>query len=301
VGRYPLAAAVALVVAVLLAGDARPQPSSPITWGLDNDAVRVHTGRFDLNFGSGVAGSLTPVTNTSVAPSTMAAGATGVRYVVRFTTSSTGQLVFPGGITLTAPQGTFTGASFQTVDTTQNRNIGAAVQSNDGARVVLRVTSHTATAAGDVLEVTVTGATNSTAGQHNFTVSTSSDTQTVTTPSYTLVTDTTAPRNDDRLRPRRAHERRDAGVRVLLQRTLGRHLRVPRRQPALRRLLLTPHHRRTRGRPTHLRGARHRRGRQHRHQPGEPRLHGDDSTAAGHHTTGHHAAGHHAARHDDHR
>jgi hypothetical protein len=137
--------------------------------------------------------STTPVSQTSVTPSTIAVGATGVSYAVRFTTSSTGQLVFPGTITLTAPAGTFTNASFSTVDTTQNRNIGASVLSNDGARVVLRASTSTPTAPGDAIEVTVTNATNSTAGPHTFDISTSSDTTPVTTPPYTLGADTTPP------------------------------------------------------------------------------------------------------------
>ena len=58
------------------------------------------------------------VSSTSVSPSTSTAGATGVAYTVGFTTSSTGQLLFPGTITLTAPAGTFTGASFTVFDTT---------------------------------------------------------------------------------------------------------------------------------------------------------------------------------------
>ena len=127
------------------------------------------------------------VTNASVVPSTTAAGATGVSYTVQFTTSSTGQLIFPGTVTLTAPAGTFTGASFQITDVTQNRSIGGGQVSNDGTTAVLSISTGTPTGAGDVLRVVVTDANNSTAGLHQFDIDTSSDTPPAAKPTYTLV------------------------------------------------------------------------------------------------------------------
>ena len=81
------------------------------------------------------------VSAISVSPSTTAAGAAGVTYNILFTASSTGQLIFPGKITLTGPAGTFTGATFIVFDVTQNRNIGAGVSSNNGTTVVLNAGS----------------------------------------------------------------------------------------------------------------------------------------------------------------
>jgi hypothetical protein len=88
-------------------------------------------------------------------------------------------------ITLSGPAGTFTGATFSVFDVTQNRNIGAGVNSNDGTTVVLNAGS-TVTGGNDVLRVTVTNAHNAADGPHTFDVSTTSDPAPVTSPAYTL-------------------------------------------------------------------------------------------------------------------
>ena len=132
------------------------------------------------------------VSNTSVVPSATGPGATGVAYTANFTTSSTGQLVFPGTVTLTGPAGTFTNASFSIFDVTEQRTVGGSIVSNNGATVVLRITTSTPTGPGDQLQVNVTNATNSTAGTHSIDIETTSDTSRVTTP-YTLGSGTPPP------------------------------------------------------------------------------------------------------------
>ena len=162
--------------------------------GATNSTVGPHT--FDIETTSDTTPVTSPsytlvtaqaVSNTSVVPSTTAAGATGVAYAINFTTSSTGQLVFPGTVTLTGPAGTFTNASFSIFDVTEHRTVGGSIVTNNGATVVLRITTSTPTGSGDQLRVNVTGATNSTVGPHSFQISTTSDTNAVTSPTYTLV------------------------------------------------------------------------------------------------------------------
>src|SRR6185437_15722298 len=88
---------------------------------------------------------------------------------------------------LTAQTGTFTGATFTIFDVTQNRTVGGSVVSNDGATAVLRITTGTPTGANDVLRVTVTDATNSSAGAHTIQIATSSDPDPAPAAGYTLV------------------------------------------------------------------------------------------------------------------
>ena len=98
--------------------------------------------------------------------------------------------------------------------------------------------------------------------------------------SRSFTVDTAAPQDDDRQRPVRPDERRDADVRVL-RRPGGLDVRVPRRRRRLGVLQLDARHDRVaRGRRPHLRGARHRPGRQRRPDAGLAQLHGRHGRAA---------------------
>ena len=180
-----LATSAAVATAILLALCAPASATTPFTGTLAGAGELTLAGSATPS--DETVGLLTAVSNTSVVPSTTAADATGVAYTVTFTTSSTGQLMFPGTVTLTGPAGTFTDASFTIFDVTEQRTVGGGIVSNDGATVVLRVTTSTATGAGDQLRVSVTNATNSGAGSHSFAIETSSDTDPVTTSEYVLV------------------------------------------------------------------------------------------------------------------
>ena len=80
----------------------------------------------------------------------------------------------------------------------------------------------------------------------------------------------------DHGRPARPHQRHDPDVRLRLALRRRSELRVPPRRQRSRRLgelHLAAHHRVAERRLPHLRGPRHRRGRQHRRDPGAGHLH----------------------------
>src|SRR5918997_1281375 len=134
------------------------------------------------------------ITNPSApAPSTTAAGVGGVTYTVGFTASSTGQLVNPQTITLNAPAGTFTAAGFDVRHGNNTFISSSHTITNGGATATLRLFNATPTPPNERFTITVTNATNSSAGSHSWNIATSSDPTPVTTPSYTLGPDTTPP------------------------------------------------------------------------------------------------------------
>ena len=124
--------------------------------GATNSTAGAHT--FDIETSSDTTPVTTPsytllaaqaVTSPSVVPSTTAAGATGVSYNVGFTTSSTGQLVFPEVDHADCPGRHVHRRELHGLRHHRLRNLGAGVVTNDGATVVLRIGSSTPTAAGD--------------------------------------------------------------------------------------------------------------------------------------------------------
>ena len=133
--------------------------------------------------------------------STSAAGATGVTYKVRFTTSSTGALTAGGGqITLVAPAGTgFVAQNDSGVegvviadiyDETAAQDLGdsrggvTATAPDGGSAVTWTV--EPAIPAGHEIELTLTDVTNPVVGSYQWTVSTSADAQPAQTPAFAI-------------------------------------------------------------------------------------------------------------------
>lgn len=139
------------------------------------------------------------VDEPSLSVSTTAAGATGVTYTLRFTTSSSGALAAGNGrITLTAPNGTafmylgnvqgVAGALISDVyDMTASRDLGysrGGMLFDGGATGTWTVESDVPAA--HTIVLTIVGVTNPPAGTYQLGIVTSADTTVADTPAYTI-------------------------------------------------------------------------------------------------------------------
>jgi hypothetical protein len=166
------------VVSVVLDDVTNPTTTGSGTTTVSTSSDKAATKSVTITAAQAVAG-------LSVVPASTAAGAT-TNWTVGFTTSSTGDLVYPRStITMALPSGTTFG-SFDggtVTDTTTGQAVSYDCSNPSGTTVTCTLDDYYATliSAGDVISVVLDGVTNpTTTGSATTTVSTSSDTVPVT-------------------------------------------------------------------------------------------------------------------------